>query len=201
MPSVPIYSPGSGFAQGIYKDQMGTQLPGMLANASDINLCDAVYLDATTALDAAVCAGSFVFVKYVAGANAARQGANSMQATVVSGTAVPTGQSFGVVVKNQQMYTNKFGQQCAPDGRQCNVLRADRVGGRVWVFAKSAALPAVGARSAFIVPDTATYGVSAIATTNTGCAINNIIVHAIDSGTVLYPGPGLVLALVEFTTS
>jgi hypothetical protein len=190
MAGMPIYSPGSGFGQGTYSDQMGTQLPGMLANASDINLADSASLTATGTLSGGLAAGSLCYMGYTSGGKSGgRAGSNSM---VASATAI-TPISWGVIIRTQQMRTNAGGLGCVADGDMATLLRSDRVGGRVWVLCTSTNIPAVGARSCNVVDNKATLD-ALMLTTGTGTAIDHIIVHAIDTL------GAYTVALIEFTT-
>jgi hypothetical protein len=200
--AVPIFTPGHAFMQSTYSDQMGTALPGMLVNASDINLCDAAtsYWPPAPS-DNWFWAGSFTVLdfsgtKYV---NDGRKGMNTIAACPV--TAVPTAtQSYGVIVRNGQMYTAADGMACVLHDAQCTVMRTDRVGGRVWVFCSAADKPAVGARSAYIKQFNNTY---ALQGSNAGgaLALSGIIVHGIEQSTFTTTAAGaLALALIEFST-
>lgn len=124
-----MYGPRKhGFAQEQYYDQQATALPGMLANASDINLCDSAFIsdtypDGLTA-GTAVCA--------VPATKSNRPGVNfAMVRPMYPGA---TGNAIaGIVVRNQWMRTNDKGEACFFKEDICNVLRTSRVGGRIWV--------------------------------------------------------------------
>jgi hypothetical protein len=186
---VPIFSPGSGFGQGTYSDQMATQLPGLLSNASDINLVDSASLTAPATLSGALVAGSLAYMGYVKGSAGGRAGLNSMVASAASITPV----SWAAVIRTQQMRTNAKGLACTGDGEMVTVLRSDRVGGRVWVLCTNTNVPVVGARTANVVDNTATQD-ALMLTSGAGTAINNIIVHATETF------GDYTVALVEFTS-
>jgi hypothetical protein len=190
--SNPIYSPGSGFGQGSYPNQMGTALPGSLFSASDINLADSVTMSCPTAFEGSILAGSLVYLGYTKGQSGGRVGLNTM----VASSTVITPASFGVVIRTQQTPTNSRGLGCVADGSMVTVLRSDRVGGRVWVLCTDTNVPAVGARTAYIFDGSVQTGALALTSANVGTAVDHIIVHAIES----MAGVGMTLALLEFTT-
>lgn len=126
-----IYTPGMGFAQSTYVDQMATALPGALAYASDERLVDSAVVD--TSVTGGLVAGVGVVLTPIPEANrvGARPGLNNFVAKLPE-TGATEATFGGIVVRNQQMETNGLGQACWFPKRMCNVLRSDRVGGRVW---------------------------------------------------------------------
>lgn len=151
-----VYTPGMGFAQSTYVDQMATALPGALAYASDTRLVDTAIVD-STATDGLV-AGVGVVLTSIPEANrvGAREGLNVFTAKLPDASA--TAATFGgIVVRNQQMETNGAGQACWFPKRACNVLRSDRVGGRVWGRLVSGTA-AVDAPVYWVIADTAGTG-------------------------------------------
>lgn len=151
-----VYVPGTGFAQSTYVDQMATALPGALAYASDTRLVDTAIV-ADSATDGLV-AGVGVVLTAITGTShdGQRPGLNQYAAGVptASSTVVNFG---GVVVRNQQMDTNSNGEACWFPKRTCNVLRSNRVGGRVWGRLVSGTA-AVGGKVYWVVADTAKTG-------------------------------------------
>lgn len=128
-----LYTPGAGFAQSQYVDQMATALPGALAFASDQWLIDTAIVDpATSAAGLIAGIGVTLPVIPVAERTGHRVGVNNRYATAP--TAATTADLFGgVTVRNQQMDSNSDGDACWFANRACNVIRANRVGGRIWV--------------------------------------------------------------------
>lgn len=126
-----------GFVQQNYYDQMATALDGDLAYASDINLVDAAIV-AMPALqeDRLLQAGRAVIARY--SDTAPRPGATSMLVMPPTAATTPA-DIYGITVRNEQMETDAQGRNGWGDGRACNVLRKDRVGGRVWPVAWNAA--------------------------------------------------------------
>lgn len=124
-----MYTPKRGFAQSHYYDQMATALSGMLANASDINLTDSAFVTGVESEDGLV-AGIAVCVVPATQSN--RPGVNFAMVCPMypgaSGNAVA-----GIVVRNQWMRSNSKGEACFYNEDICNILRASRVGGRIWV--------------------------------------------------------------------
>lgn len=122
-----------GFAQQNYYDQQSTAIEGQLAFASDINL-----VDAATVVMPADKKGQFMPVgRGVTSAyspNGSRPGMTSMVISPVNANTQASG-FYGIVICNQQTQTSPDGLNGWYDGRVANVLRKDRVGGRVWVRA------------------------------------------------------------------
>lgn len=153
-----IYTPGTGFAQSTYYDQMATALPGSLAFASDINLVDSATArknDSETGQG--LLAGVGVLIAPIAQAQIQghRSGLSKEASLPTAGTTAA--QFGGILVRNQQMDTNSSGDACWFPGRMVNVLRAERVGGRVggriWARLTKGAT-SLGAAPYWIISDT-----------------------------------------------
>lgn len=152
-----VYTPGAGFAQSTYVDQMATALPGSLAFASDINLVDAAIVDAAAPASGLIAGIGIVLSPIpVAKQGGNRPGMNQFYASLptASSAAIDFG---GILVRNQQMDSNSDGDACWFAGRACNVLRSERVGGRVWVRLVNGSA-AVGGTLYWIVSDTTDHG-------------------------------------------
>lgn len=124
-----MYTPKRGFAQSHYYDQMATALSGMLANASDINLTDSAFVTGVESEDGLV-AGIAVCAVHATQSN--RPGVNFAMVRPMHPGASDNDVA-GIVVRNQWMRTNSKGEACFYNEDVCNVLRASRVGGRIWV--------------------------------------------------------------------
>lgn len=137
-----VYTPGAGFAQSTYVDQMATALPGSIAYASDQWLIDTAIVAPDTSA-AGLVAGIGVVTSVIPAANrtGARAGVNNTYAKLpAAGTTLAD--FGGVLVRNQQMDSNVDGDACWFANRACNILRSNRVGGRVWVrFVNGTAAP------------------------------------------------------------
>lgn len=143
-----------GFVQTNYYDQMATALDGDLAYASDINLVDAAVVDMPALQqDRLLQAGRAVIARY--SENAPRPGATSM--AVMPPNAATTAQDiYAITIRNEQMETDAQGRNGWGNGRVCNVLRKDRVGGRVWPVAWNAAQ--VNTQAYIIIKDSSGHG-------------------------------------------
>lgn len=97
----------NGFVQTVYADFMGQAVNGMLANASDINLCDTVYTG-----DIKGYAGRCYGVK-------------AGKLVVYADGSEPV-----ICVFHQQMNSDDDGNY---DEGTCTVLRSKRIGGRIFV--------------------------------------------------------------------
>lgn len=118
-----------GFVQSSVTDQMGIALEGRLANASDINLCDGISAGA----DIPVGYG----VKKAALSGALKAGVNDQKVLLPASTDAATAFA-GIVVRTETGHTNTAGVSYVAEQEIATVLRADRVGGRIWVKAQSA---------------------------------------------------------------
>ena len=150
-----VYSPGKGFAQATYVDQMSTALAGALYSATDENLIDTAIVDPEAPANGLV-AGIGVVLSLIPEADrkGGRTGMNMNYATLPDNVRRGFG---GVLVRNQQMDSNVNGDACWFAGRTCNVLRANRVGGRVWVrLENGSAVP--GNTVHWIIANTTSHG-------------------------------------------
>ena len=126
MPANNIYSPVTGGSvQTSYVDQFATALPGDLA-FNDNTLVDAVI--ASDATRNGIPAGRGIVL--TPSASVSRPGIDRMIATLPK---AGDEQIDGIVVRNHQMQSNSNGEPVWFDGRAMNVLRTNRVGGRIWV--------------------------------------------------------------------
>ena len=150
-----VYLPKRGaFAQTQYFDQQGSALPGMLANASDINLVDSGFVGGVSPVTGLV-AGVGVIQRSTVG-QSNRPGFNYDVYDLPPVTA--TAADFaGIVVRNQFMRTNSAGEACYFFEDMCNVLQAKRVGGRIWVNLQMGST-SPGSKVYWIVRDTANTG-------------------------------------------
>lgn len=152
-----IYTPGFGFAQTQYWDQMASALPGSLAFASDQWLVDTAIV-APDAPATGLVAGIGVVTPVIPVANREgyRPDYNNKYAQLP--TDATTAQLFGgILVRNQQMDSNVNGDACWFAGRACNILRSNRVGGRIWGrLVNGAAAP--GGAVYWIISDTTSHG-------------------------------------------
>ena len=128
-----LFTPGAGFAQSLYVDQIGTALPGSLAFTSDQRLVDSFIVSPTVGpngLEAGL--GVITSVIPALEVSGTRAGMNTKYAGLPAVGA--TAANFaGISVRNQQMDSNVAGHACWFSNRLCNVIRSNRVGGRVWV--------------------------------------------------------------------
>lgn len=126
------YLPQRGaFAQSQYFDQQATALPGMLANASDINLINSGFVGGGVDAARGLVAGVGV-IRHNSVGRSNRRGLNYDVYDLPA--ANTTADDFaGIVVRNQFMRTNSAGEACYFFDDVCNVLSNYRVGGRIWV--------------------------------------------------------------------
>lgn len=114
-----------GSVQSQYFDQNATALAGDLFSPSDINLCDSAMVDQ----EGGVVCGRFVDSTTVA---ANRSGIGNMAIKALSAATTAT-TLYGVLVRSQATQSDANGKAFVDDNRMGNVLRKDRVGGRIWV--------------------------------------------------------------------
>lgn len=148
-----MYGPRKGFAQSQYYDQQATALPGMLANASDINLCDSAFISDTypegLTAGTAVCA--------VPATKSNRPGVNFAMVRPMYPNA--SGNDIaGIVVRNQWMRTNDNGEACLFKEDICNILRTSRIGGRIWVKLVGTETTIQNGKVYCVINDTAEHG-------------------------------------------
>lgn len=120
-----------GFIQSKVYDQMGIALEGCLANASDINLCDAISVGETNGIGV----GLGVTIKSLAGAKKA--GINDQKIMLPAGEEANT-DFGGIVVRTESGHTDASGRNYMANEEMASVLRATRVGGRIFVKAQKA---------------------------------------------------------------
>lgn len=117
-----------GFVQDAVYDQMGISLEGRLANASDINLCDAI----TIGESAGIGVGLGVSVAALSGAK--KPGINDTQLKLP--TSGSTAADFaGILVRTDTGRTDANGKNYMGYKEIGTLLRKERVGGRIWVKA------------------------------------------------------------------
>lgn len=165
-----IYTPvRNGFAQSTYLDQQGTALAGSLAFASDENLVDAFIVGDVG--DDGLEAGLAVIAALAT--DVQRTGLNEQ---VVTAPAPDTtaAQIIGVMVRNQQMRSNKAGRACCFAQDLCNVARTGRSGARIWVQIADGAQPAVDG-AVFVHTDAANAGKFASAADTGIIALTNML--------------------------
>lgn len=142
------------FMQTKYVDQQATALPGDLAYASDVTLIDAAVVAMPSGSEKELLAAGLGVVSAYS-ANASRPGMNSTTVSPVSSTTTAA-TFYGITIRNQQCQTDENGVSGWGDGRLCNVMRADRVGGRVWVKAVNAAT--AGSAAFLVIKDDTEHG-------------------------------------------
>lgn len=117
-----------GFVQSAVYDQQGIALAGRLANASDINLCDGISVGET----AGIGVGLGVSVASLSGAK--KPGINDTQLKLP--TSSSTADDFaGILVRTDTGRTDANGKNYIGEKEIGTLLRAERVGGRIWVEA------------------------------------------------------------------
>ena len=126
----------SGSVQANYTDQPGVGVAGMLAFASDINLCDAIIVGETNGVAAG--RGVTATLNTAAGTNLQRPDRSLFLPAVADDAA----DLAGIVVFDENMQTDENGVPGWAKGRFARVLRPVRAGGRIYVKAKEAIAPA-----------------------------------------------------------
>lgn len=122
-----------GSVQANYTDQPGVAIAGMLAYASDINLCDSMLVNET----GGIAAGKGVYMSDATSVTGDLQRPNEVARLPVTGDTTLT--SFlGFTVFEESMQSDENGVPGTADGRTVRVLRPNRVGGRIYVYAKAA---------------------------------------------------------------
>ena len=153
-----------GSVQSQYFDQNATALAGDLFSPSDINLCDSAMVDQ----EGGIVCGRFVDSDTVA---ANRSGIGNM---AVKGLSADTTAAtlYGVLVRSQATQSDADGKAFIDNNRMGNVLRKDRVGGRIW--AETSGTGAfTEASSAYVVIGNAVSGNTAALGTLTFAAITD----------------------------
>lgn len=193
-----LYTPvRDGFVQDTYVDQMGSAYVGMLAYPSDFNICDTFIASPDVDPDGLLAGIGVVEAQAI---DPPRPGVN--EALVDYPAAGATAADFaGVHIRNQQMGTNSAGHPCHFGGDTLNVLRRERVGGRVWVMLSNGATEWKGTAH-WIVSDTTGHGHqigSFSASAITGDTINLTFMKFL--GVFTAPVGGYTPALVELTVA
>lgn len=117
-----------GFVQGAIYDQMGVSAEGRLANASDINLCDAVSVGETNGIPV----GRGVSMAALSGAIKAGINNEKLMLPTSSSTAADFA---GILVRTDTGHTDANGVNYMAAQEMGTLLRSTRVGGRIWVKA------------------------------------------------------------------
>jgi len=117
-----------GFVQSSVYDQMGVALEGRLANASDINLCDAYSIGESGGIPV----GRGVSLSAISGA--IKAGINNEKAVLPTSSSV-AGDFAGVLVRTDTGHTDANGVNYMAEQEMGTILRSNRVGGRIWVKA------------------------------------------------------------------
>lgn len=117
-----------GFVQSAVYDQMGVSLPGRLANASDINLCDAYTVGEANGIGV----GLGVSLSAISGVKKA--GINSEQVKLPTTSSLAS-DFAGILVRTDTGRTDADGNNYMGYQEMGTVLRKSRVGGRIWVKA------------------------------------------------------------------
>ena len=120
----------NGAVQTSYGDQPGIAVPGMLAFASDINNCDAIFIGETNGIKAG--AG----VRFVASNEGLGFQRPGMQAFLPEGDEGAT-EFGGIVVFDEAMQSDENGVPGWANGRVARIVRPSRGGGRIYVEAKA----------------------------------------------------------------
>lgn len=178
-----------GFVQDAVYDQMGISQEGRLANASDINLCDAVSIGEENGIGV----GLGVSISTISGA--IKPGINSDQLKLP--TSESTAADFaGILVCTDTGHTDADGRNYMAHKEMGTLLRKERVGGRIWIKAQDAIT--TGGNLYWVIADTA----------NSGKKIGGFVGTAVANDTVLVPGVKVVagaaagkLALIEVGVS
>ena len=168
-----------GFVQSAVYDQQGIALAGRLANASDINLCDGISVGET----AGIGVGLGVSVASLSGAK--KPGINDTQLKLPTSSSAAT-DFAGILVRTDTGRTDANGENYIGEKEIGTLLRADRVGGRIWVKAESAIT--TGGNIYWIIADTAATGkkiggFAGSAVTNDTVQLTNVkVVAGADAG-------------------
>lgn len=117
-----------GFVQSAVYDQMGVSLEGRLANASDINLCDAY----SVGEEAGIGVGLGVSISALSGVLKPGVNSEEVKLPTTSSTAADFG---GILIRTDTGHTDANGKNYMAHKEMATVLRSKRVGGRVWVKA------------------------------------------------------------------
>ena len=147
-----FYGTKNGSAQTTYTDQPGVAIPGKLAFASDINLCDSFPVSDANG----VAAGRGVKAAAITDLTNPQALNESILLPVGSETVA---NFLGVVVFDQTMGSDfTTGAPGWNVGRIANVLKFNRVGGRIWVYAREAVTAGSSTVNWITTPGTVTSG-------------------------------------------
>lgn len=128
-----LFTPGPGFAQSAYFDQMATAIFGQIANASDQVLIDSLTVSPEVGPFGLLAGLGVIAVPIPAAEREGyRDGLNTYYVDLPQNADTPVESFAGISVRNQQMDSNAEGDACWFSGRMANVMRASRVGGRIW---------------------------------------------------------------------
>ena len=174
-----------GFVQSAVYDQMGVSLEGRLANASDINLCDAVSVGEANGI------GVGLGVSTATLAGAIKPGVNNEELKLPTSTS--TAADFaGILVRTDTGRTDANGENYMGYKEMGTLLRKNRVGGRIWIKAQTAIT--TGGNLYWVIADSA----------GTGKKIGGFVGSAVTNDTVQITGVKVVqgasageLALIE----
>lgn len=183
----------NGFVQDTYADQMESAYAGMLANASDINLCDS-YIAGDTADPNGLLAG--IGVVETESTDPTRPGVNEQIANYpAAGAAVAD--FAGITIRSEQMGTNADGNPCKFAGEMINVLRSKRVGGRPWVMLTNGAT-SFGGTAYWIISDTTGHGHQVGSFSAVALGVDTVqLTNVKFKGMFVAPADGFVPAKVE----
>lgn len=117
-----------GQVQATYNDQMASALEGMLANQSDMNLCDSLLVNEA---DGIVCGRGVV---ETINATALRPGVNDISVALPTGSTAAAALA-GIVIRPFTPMSTLADDARVPDNRVAMVLSTARVGGRIWLRA------------------------------------------------------------------
>ena len=136
------YGIAGGAVQAAYDDQPGIAVPGELAYASDLNMCDALVVGDANGVPA-----GYGVKRVSITADDAVSMQTPLDALFLPGNTVGTAwgvngaaggetiASFaGIVVFDETMQSNSSGQPGWDTGRMAMVVRPHRSGGRVWIY-------------------------------------------------------------------
>lgn len=125
----------NGSVQTTYDDQPGQAMPGMLMFASDINMCDAVFIGETLGIEAGK------GVQFVNGDEGLGFQRPAVLAYLPAGTEAAA-ELAGIIVFDEAMQSQADADGNPINGwakgRMARVLRPTRAGGRIYVKAKEA---------------------------------------------------------------
>lgn len=192
-----IYSPvRDGFVQENYFDQMATAAVGQLANASDHNLVDSAIVGAVG--DDGLVAGFGVVSETIA--NVARSGINQFAVNLPADDATAA-LLAAITVRNDQMSSNTAGRPCWFEGSICNILRLQRVGGRIWLALSNGSTSA-NASAYWIIADSTGHGKPIGSFSAEALGVDTVAIPWLKfRGVFAAPSSGLTAALAEIVVN